>query len=66
MARSVPIHYHISDYELWEGDWELIEGIPVAMTPAPVLAHRRLVMLILMELEQALADCAQCTAYPEA
>jgi hypothetical protein len=21
---------------LWEGDWELIEGIPVSMAPAPM------------------------------
>ncbi len=27
--------YTIDDYKLWEGDWELIDGIPFAMTPSP-------------------------------
>lgn len=67
MAQStVPIHYHISDYERWEGDWELIDGIPVAMTPAPILRHQRLVMLVMMELETSLTDCEHCHVYPEA
>ena len=67
MAQSpIPIHYQISDYEQWQGDWELIDGIPVAMTPAPVLKHQRLVMLLTMALEESLIDCEDCRAYPEA
>jgi len=67
MAQStLPIHYHISDYEQWEGDWELIDGIPVAMSPAPVLQHQRLVMLLTMALEESLTDCEACRVYPEA
>ncbi|MEO1923214.1 MAG: Uma2 family endonuclease, partial [Nautiliaceae bacterium] len=27
--------YTVKDYEQWEGDWELIEGRPYAMAPAP-------------------------------
>ena len=30
-------HYSYQDYRRWEGDWELIEGIPYAMTPSPTL-----------------------------
>ena len=67
MAQSpIPVHYHISDYKQWEGDWELIDGIPVAMTPAPVLEHQRLVMLLTMALEESLSDCENCRVYPEA
>lgn len=33
-------HYTYKDYELWEGDWELIRGIPYAMAPAPVWQHQ--------------------------
>ena len=67
MAQSpIPVHYHIGDYELWQGDWELIDGIPVAMTPAPVLQHQRLVMLLTMALEESLSDCEDCRVYPEA
>ena len=60
------IHYTIKDYEQWEGDWELIEGMPVAMSPAPVLSHQRINFLIMMALEESLKDCDQCHAIPEA
>ena len=33
-------HYTYKDYELWEGDWELIKGIPYAMSPAPNWKHQ--------------------------
>ncbi len=36
-------HYTVEDYQLWEGDWELWNGIPVAMTPSPFGAHAKLV-----------------------
>ncbi|MEO1751242.1 hypothetical protein [Thiofaba sp. EF100] len=29
-----PEHYTVEDYQHWEGDWELIEGRPYAMSPA--------------------------------
>lgn len=34
-------HYTYKDYEKWEGDWELIRGIPYAMSPAPNRHHQR-------------------------
>ena len=30
-------HYTYEDYLCWEGRWELINGIPYAMTPAPTV-----------------------------
>lgn len=33
-------HYTYKDYEKWEGDWELIRGIPYAMAPAPAWQHQ--------------------------
>ena len=32
--------YTIKDWKLWEGDWELIKGTPVAMSPAPLNKHQ--------------------------
>ena len=32
-------HYTYEDYLLWEGRWELIEGMPYAMSPTPVIDH---------------------------
>ncbi len=67
MAQStLPIHYHISDYEQWEGDWELIDGIPVAMSPAPVVAHQLVTTRVLTELTNSLEDCDDCLAIAEA
>ncbi len=33
-------HYTYKDYEKWEGDWELMRGIPYAMSPAPTWQHQ--------------------------
>ncbi len=32
-------HYTYDEYVQWEGRWELIRGIPVAMVPMPVMKH---------------------------
>ncbi len=67
MAQSpVPVHYRISDYELWQGDWELIDGLPVAMAPAPIIAHQLVTTRVMTELTNSLKDCEQCLAIIEA
>jgi Uma2 family endonuclease len=33
-------NYRVSDYQSWEGDWELWDGIPVAMSPSPFGIHQ--------------------------
>ncbi|WP_153799599.1 Uma2 family endonuclease [Foetidibacter luteolus] len=37
--QDIP-HYTYKDYEIWDGDWELIRGIPYAMAPAPDWKHQ--------------------------
>lgn len=32
--------YTYDDYKNWEGKWELIDGIPYAMSPAPRIEHQ--------------------------
>ena len=39
-SRYLP-HYTVADYRQWQGDWELWQGIPVAMTPSPFGRHQR-------------------------
>lgn len=34
-------YYTYDDYKSWEGRWELIHGIPYAMSPYPTLKHIR-------------------------
>jgi hypothetical protein len=32
--RYLP-HYTVADHAAWEGDWELLDGVALAMTPSP-------------------------------
>lgn len=40
--RYIP-RYTVEDYAQWEGAWELIDGVPIAMTPSPFGPHERVV-----------------------
>jgi Uma2 family endonuclease len=64
-AVKILPHYTYSDYCNWEGRWELIEGIPYAMSPAPSPRHQWIVANILYELKGALkkSKCSKCKAY---
>ncbi|WP_457595747.1 Uma2 family endonuclease [Hydrogenimonas sp.] len=57
-------HYTYDDYKGWEGGWELIDGIPYNMAPAPYPKHQWLVAHIWRELDANL-DCSDetCTVY---
>lgn len=51
--------YTYQDYLLWEGDWELIEGIAVSMAPAPMRIHQQVARELFIALNQeALEECA--------
>lgn len=47
----------------WEGQWELIDGIPYAMSPLPVPKHQWLGGTLLTEFRIALRSCGQCKPY---
>lgn len=57
--KYVP-HYTYEDYVKWQGDWELVEGIPYAMA-SPTRLHQRIVFylqrLIAEELEKNSCSC---------
>ena len=36
--RYLP-HYTVADHAAWQGDWELLDGVAVAMTPSPFGPH---------------------------
>ena len=42
-VRKYQPHYTVSDYQHWEGDWELWYGTAVAMSPSPFGPHERAV-----------------------
>ena len=53
-------NYTYEDYKYWEGDWELINGFPYAMAPAPVRRHQNLNVKIASQLEEVLEECLEC------
>jgi Uma2 family endonuclease len=55
--------YTYEDYLLWEGKWELIEGIPYAMSPAPTTRHQRIAAELTSLFVMALKKCKHCRAY---
>jgi len=59
------IHYTYDDYKLWEGDWELYDGIAVSMAPAPMRKHQSLESEIITELNNQLDDCMMCEVLAE-
>ncbi len=66
MGSAVKIlpHYTYDDYRIWEGKWEIIEGIPYAMSPAPVPKHQYIANNLGGELRNLLksAGCKKCVA----
>ncbi len=46
----------------WEGKWELIHGIPYAMSPVPTIQHQAISHKIDVELARPLEQCGQCQA----
>jgi len=58
-------HYTYDDYRKWEGRWELIQGVPVAMSPLPTPQHQTVGGNLHMIFKQALKDrCGHCKAFP--
>jgi len=54
--------YTKDDYNLWEGDWELIYGQPYAMSPSPMYGHQYVNMKIARQLDEKLDNCKSCNA----
>jgi Uma2 family endonuclease len=63
-TRILP-HYNYEDYCQWEGRWELIEGIPYAMSPAPTPKHQWISSNIISEfrVEIKKSKCRNCKVY---
>lgn len=60
--------YTYADYETWEGNWELIHGIPYAMSPSAKRIHQATARRLLRMLEDALmqhADACNCEVFYE-
>jgi len=64
MALSYQEYYTLGDYRNWEGDWELIEGMPYAMAPSPSVTHQtvsfNLASLIKSNISEKNSACSAC------
>lgn len=61
--RYVP-HYTVDEYARWEGDWELIDGVPIAMSPSPFGPHERVVSELSRQLgNELLTNSCPCRVY---
>jgi len=65
MALAYSEHYTVRDYQLWEGDWELIHGAPYAMAPSPSISHQLSNGEIYFQLKQSLLKCQSCEVFFE-
>ena len=59
------VHYTYDDYKLWEGNWELMGGIAVAMSPAPMRIHQSLASEIIFTIREQLDECEICEVLGE-
>ena len=64
IQKIIP-HYTYDDWVHWEGQWELHEGHPIAMSPTPVPKHQLVAAEIKTELNIARrkANCKNCRVY---
>jgi Uma2 family endonuclease len=64
MAFTLPKDYSpghtYADYLNWEGRWELIDGMPHAMSPLPSGKHRWICLELAGQLRDALKGCDKC------
>lgn len=58
--------YTYADYKEWEGKWELYEGHPVAMSPAPMINHQAIAAAMIRELSNNIENCDKCLVLGEA
>ena len=58
-------YYTYEDYLKWEGNWELINGIPLAMAPSPMKKHQGLASEFIYLLREQLEECEECEVLGE-
>lgn len=62
MKKEYLPNYTYCDYLKWEGNWELIYGIPYAMAPSPNIEHQSISNNIAWILKDMLKECQECKA----
>ncbi len=65
MSTEYIEYYTYEDYQKWEGDWELIDGIIYAMSPFALPLHQKTAVRIVTQLEMNSRNCSRCHALME-
>ncbi len=66
MSLAYKLPYTYEDYKHWQGDWELINGEAIAMTPSPIGPHQNLLITIGTDIKTSLDKCKKpCYIYAE-
>jgi Uma2 family endonuclease len=63
IAEKYRPHYTYADYCIWEGRWELIEGMPYAISPAPNSRHQLIATELGAKFSQSLKACKKCKVF---
>ncbi len=65
LAERYPVRYTVEDWKHWQGDWELIEGVPYAMaSPRPI--NQAILSNLVWAIKNALLEkCPDCVVYAE-
>ena len=64
IARKELPTYTYADYASWKGDWELIEGIPYAMSSSKGI-HQYIAMQLSGQIWNELSNCPKCNVYAD-
>jgi hypothetical protein len=58
-------HHTVAEWERWQDQWELIDGAPYCMSPAPSSLHQRFSVQMVTELqiEFRKRNCGKCKVY---
>jgi len=61
------LKYTYEDYKHWKGDWELIDGFPVAMAPSPKINHQYLTTMFAIQIGNSINknECEKCIVVVE-
>lgn len=63
-AKYLP-NYTYDDYKIWKGDWELIDGLPFAISPSPIKKHQKILFKLARIFDDALINCNECEVIGE-
>ena len=61
--KQYQAYYTVVEWELWKDAWELIDGAPYCMSPAPGIRHQRINGQLYLELQACMKSCNKCESF---